>query len=139
MQKKGENIAYKQSRQRIRILELLRSTTEHPTADWLYTRLKKEFPRLSLGTVYRNLSILNDQGLIKKIHYGSTFDRFEANITPHHHLICEECGAIIDFIMPNYDEIIDSAGKLTDFTVRSHKIEFFGICTNCKQKSIAQK
>ncbi len=137
MQKKEEKTAYKSSRQRTRILELLRTTGEHPTADWLYARLKPEFPRLSLGTVYRNLTILNEQGLVKKIHYGSTFDRFEANIKPHHHLICEECGAIIDFIMPNYDEINASAGKLTDFTVRSHKIEFFGICANCKKKSIA--
>ncbi len=66
----------RQSKQRNRILELLRSTEIHPTADWLYNQLKSEFPKLSLGTVYRNLSILEGQSLVKKIHFGSTFDRF---------------------------------------------------------------
>ena len=87
---------FRQSKQRNRILELLRSTDRHPTADWLYQQLKNEFPYLSLGTVYRNLGTLIEQGLVKKIHFGSTFDRFEAKTQPHYHLICESCGNIID-------------------------------------------
>ena len=131
---KQEKTTFRQSRQRNRILELLRSTGNHPTADWLYERLKKEFPQLSLGTVYRNLSHLIDQGLVKKIHFGSTFDRFEANVEPHYHLICESCGKILDFEMPIYNDLNEQAKKLTTFTIRHHKLEFFGMCEMCKTK-----
>jgi len=131
---KQEHIKFRQSKQRNRILELLRSTASHPTADWLYEQLKKEFPRLSLGTVYRNLSTLIDQGLVKKIHFGSTFDRFEANIQPHYHLICESCGNILDFEMPIYDDLNQQAKQLTNFDIRHHKLEFFGMCEDCNRK-----
>lgn len=125
---------FRNSKQRDRILELLRSTDTHPTADWLYERLKKEFPQLSLGTVYRNMSTLIDQGLAKKIHFGSTFDRFEANTEPHYHLICESCGKILDFEMSIYDDLNSQAKKLTKFKIHHHKLEFFGVCEDCKQE-----
>jgi Fur family peroxide stress response transcriptional regulator len=133
MAKKDQKI-FRQSKQRTRILELLRSTESHPTADWLYEKLKNEIPRLSLGTVYRNLSTLVEQGLVKKIHFGSTFDRFEANIKPHYHLICESCGKILDFEMPIYDDLNFQAKQLTNFTIHHHKLEFFGICEDCTTK-----
>jgi len=123
---------FRQSKQRNRILEVLQSVETHPTADWLYEQLKNEFPKLSLGTVYRNLSTLIDQGLVKKIHFGSTFDRFEANIKPHYHLICESCGKILDFEMPIYDDLNKQAKKLTNFKIQHHKLEFYGVCENCK-------
>jgi Fur family transcriptional regulator, peroxide stress response regulator len=81
---------YRSNRQRERLLAILRSTESHPTAAWLYDRLKEEFPSLSLGTVYRNLAILIEQRLAKKIDEGSTFDRFEAKTTLHYHLICKK-------------------------------------------------
>jgi Fe2+ or Zn2+ uptake regulation protein len=126
---------YRRSKQRERILELLRATQVHPTADWLYAQLKKEFPNLSLGTIYRNLSILYEQGMISKINYGGTFDRFEAKVDPHYHLICENCGRILDFAMPIDEELNARAKALTDFTIQRHKIEFYGLCTQCKMKS----
>ena len=132
MQKETDNgRGYRQSRQRQRILQLLRSTDRHPTADWLYEQLKKEFPHLSLGTIYRNLTVLVKQGLVEKIHHGSTFDRFEAKADRHYHLICERCGAILDFEMPIYDELNEKAKRLTRFQVQYHRIEFYGICTKC--------
>ena len=133
MTNKPHNI-FRQSKQRTRILELLRSTEIHPTADWLYEKLKNEYPRLSPGTVYRNLSILVEQGLAKKIHFGSTFDRFEANIKQHYHFICESCGKILDFDMPIYDDLNSQAKQLTNFTINHHKLEFYGICEECKNK-----
>jgi Fur family transcriptional regulator, peroxide stress response regulator len=128
-------IFYRQSKQRERLLKLLRSTDLHPTADWLYSRLKKEFPRLSLGTVYRNLAVLIEQGLVKKLQHGSTFDRFEANIIPHCHLVCEQCGRITDFDMPLHQDLNVEAAGLADFSVAYHKIEFFGTCRKCKKKN----
>jgi Fe2+ or Zn2+ uptake regulation protein len=129
-----EQPLFRKSKNRNRILGLLRSTDSHPTADWVYEQLKKEFPKLSLGTVYRNLTILLDLGLAKKIHFTGTFDRFEANTEPHYHLICELCGKILDFEMPVYHELNSQASQLTGFTVHYHKLEFFGVCEECKQK-----
>ena len=128
-----EQIKFRQSKQRNRILELLRSTDSHPTADWIYEQLKKEFSKLSMGTVYRNLSTLIDQGLVKKIHFGSTFDRFEANTKPHYHLVCESCGKILDFEMPVYHDLNQRATQVTTFKIKYHKLEFFGICQDCCQ------
>ena len=128
-----EHKIFRQSKQRNRLLELLRSTDSHPTADWLYEQLKKEFPNLSLGTVYRNLAMLIEQGVVRKIHFGSTFDRFEANTQPHYHLICESCGKIVDFDMPIHENLNKQATKLTSFCISHHKIDFFGICQDCKQ------
>ncbi|MBD3385243.1 transcriptional repressor [candidate division KSB1 bacterium] len=132
---KQEQKTFRQSKQRNRLLELLRSTSTHPTADWLYRQLKNEFPNLSLGTVYRNLATLIEGGQVKKIHFGSTFDRFEAKTQPHYHLICESCGKIFDFEMPaTYDNLNEQAKQLTAFTIRHHKLEFFGLCRQCNAK-----
>ncbi|HDQ44346.1 MAG TPA: transcriptional repressor [bacterium] len=130
---KTEPKTYRRSRQRERILQLLRQTDAHPTADWVYENLKKEFPRLSLGTVYRNLGILVDQGVIHKIRSGSTFDRFEAKNTVHYHLICERCGKIADFNMPIHDELEEQASRMTDFLIQKHRIDFFGLCGQCRK------
>jgi Fur family transcriptional regulator, peroxide stress response regulator len=134
MLKKTHIAIYRYSRQRERLLHILRKTTAHPTADWLYQRLKKEFPRLSLGTVYRNLSILMEQGLVKKLYYGSTFDRFEANPMPHSHLICEQCGQIADVDLPRIPDLTRQTAGLADFSAAYYKIDFFGLCAKCKKK-----
>lgn len=128
------HMQYRRSRQRDRLLEMLRETGSHPTADWLYHSLKDEFPNLSLGTVYRNLTILIEQGLVKKIDFGSTFDRFEAHTSPHYHFICESCGSISDLELPVDDSLNDRVTKETPFAASRHRIEFFGICDKCRAK-----
>ncbi|HOT97430.1 MAG TPA: transcriptional repressor [bacterium] len=126
--------ALRSSRQRERLLALLQETEIHPTADWLYARLKPEFPHLSLGTVYRNLTILTEQGLVKKIHSGSTFDRFEARVMPHYHLICRRCDTIQDLEMPILKEINERAGRITNFQIQEHQIDFYGLCSSCRRQ-----
>ena len=126
---------YRYSRQRERLLAILRSTGCHPTAAWLYDKLKPEFPSLSLGTVYRNLTILVDQGLVQKIDAGSTFDRFEAKTGPHYHLICRTCGKIVDFKERSFPEIDDEIRRKTDFDIEGHRIDFFGTCHDCRKKA----
>ena len=129
-----QTTGYRRSRQRERILELLRSTGRHPSADWIYERMKGEFPNLSMGTVYRNLNILMDQGLIKKIDFGSTFDRFDAKTGPHYHFICERCGSVIDLEMPVDDSLDERVSRATPYAVRRHRIEFYGICDRCRER-----
>ncbi len=89
-----------------------------------------------MGTVYRNLSILAEQGFVKKIQYGSTFDRFEANIALHYHLICDKCGNISDFEMPVEQGLNEKANQFTEFQVKRHKLEFYGLCESCKELEI---
>ena len=122
---------HKRSKQRDSILELLRSTVTHPTASWIYDQLKMEISSLSLGTVYRNLNILTEQGLIRKFDFGSTFDRYDADILPHYHFCCERCGSFIDLEMPVDEGLNKEVEKTTNFKIDSHRIEFYGICDKC--------
>lgn len=122
---------YRNSKQRKRILEILKSTTAHPTAAWIYERLREEFPTLSLGNVYRNLNILVEQGLIRELKFGSTFDRYDGNLKPHYHFICEACGVITDLHMEHVEELNRKVEAITNFSVKDHRLEFYGMCDNC--------
>ncbi len=126
---------YKRSRQRERILEVLKETDSHPTANWIYDRLKPEFPDLSLGTVYRNLRILEQQGEIVHLDSGSTFDRFDARKGQHYHFICESCGKVTDLDMPQASNLDRIAEKTAGIKVKRHRIDFFGLCPDCARKA----
>lgn len=133
--RKANGNRYRRSQQRERILELLKGTDTHPTANWLYARLRKDFPNLSLGTVYRNLAVLAEQGLISRIDFDSTFDRFDANTRHHYHFICDICGAIIDLDLP-VDESLNRRVRATSgLEARWHDIQFRGICETCAKKN----
>lgn len=123
---------YRKSKQRDRILEILQNTKSHPTADTIYLMLKEEFPDLSLGNVYRNLNILVETGMIQRLDFGSTFNRFDGNCNPHPHFICERCNSVIDLEM---DEGFDPAKFIKDIdgkVVKNFTLEIFGICEKCK-------
>ena len=122
----------KHSRQRDAILNELRSRVDHPTAEELYFSLKKELPNLSLGTVYRNLSALAEDGIIMKIE-GDGADRFDGNCINHYHFRCEKCGKVTDMCMPIFDNIENQAQGFADGTITSHKIIFSGVCSDCQQ------
>ena len=130
-----EKPPYRRSRQRDRILELLRSTESHPTANWLYGRMRKEFPALSLGTIYRNIGILVQQGLISRIAFGSTFDHLDANMKAHYHFVCESCGSISDLDIPPREEIDTSLYASLGYVVHGHEMEFHGLCPKCARKT----
>lgn len=122
---------YKRSRQRERILDTLRRTKSHPTAAWIYDELKRDFPDLSLGTVYRNLNILHDQGLVRVLQSGSTFDRFDADTSVHYHFVCQGCGKVEDIDFPLPHDIDTKASIVLGRVVTGHRLDFFGICNSC--------
>lgn len=124
---------YRNSKQRSKILELLQATRKHPTAIWVYEKLRAEFPSLSLGNVYRNLNILVEQGLIRELKFGSTFDRYDGNTEPHYHFICESCGSIKDLHMEHEEWLNKKAEQLTNYRVNHHRLEFYGQCANCRR------
>jgi Fur family peroxide stress response transcriptional regulator len=127
--------ARRRSRQRERILELLKQTDAHPTANWLYARLRKDFPDLSMGTVYRNLAVLAEQGLVSRIGFGSTFDRFDANTRHHYHFICDICEGITDLDLPIDESLNQRVRAASELEARWHDIQFRGVCQKCAGKN----
>lgn len=128
-------MALKYSRQRESIKLYLAQTKEHPTADMVYTNIRKKHPNISLGTVYRNLKLLVDHGEIIKFSAGDGSDRFDGNTKPHYHFICTKCSEVSDIYID--DKVIESVNTsaLSDFDgeINGHDILFYGNCSNCKK------
>lgn len=122
----------KYSRQRESIKEYLMTRKDHPTADMVYINVKKEFPNISLGTVYRNLTLLSDIGEILKLNMGDGADHFDAKITPHNHFICINCGNVIDLEIDV--EIDTSTCKDFNGEIDGHVVYFYGKCGTCMKK-----
>ena len=116
----------KYSRQREAILQFLMTRKDHPTADAVYANIRKEFPNISLGTVYRNLTLLSDRGQLLRLHLGDGVDHFDADTSPHYHFVCERCQAVLDLEMPDIDSIDKLAGK-----IKGHCTHFYGLCPAC--------
>ena len=133
---KTETPRYKFSRQRESILQLLQSTKSHPTADWVYTQLKPRFPKLSLGTVYRNLNILVKLGKVRELRCGSTFDRFDGNVMPHDHFTCNRCGRIYDLELEMPGDLDQLVRNESGCCVESHNLDFYGLCRECATQSM---
>lgn len=123
----------KYSRQRESIKNFLISRCDHPTAETIYENIRLENPNISLGTVYRNLSLLSDIGEIQKISTGMGPDRFDGNTAPHYHLFCKKCGGVFDLMMDNIDHINTIAGAVFPGTVEGHVVHFYGLCPDCKK------
>ncbi len=124
----------KHFRKRDAILACLRSTTVHPSAEWVYTQLKPEIPNLSLGTVYRNLAYFKEKGEAVSIGTVKGIERFDGNTMPHVHYICTSCGAVID--LPDIEvpgELGMAAEGLSGGTVCACQLTFSGICSECKE------
>ena len=119
------------SRQRELIYEALRQTEQHPTAEMIYQWLKPANPSLSLGTVYRNLNLLADEGEIRRMAFP--VERYDAKTMPHPHFCCDQCGAVYDLHLP-YDAELDRQALLASgHDGTGHEVVFHGICTKCKQ------
>ncbi len=123
----------KASHKRDAVLEILRNTTTHPTADWIYERILEEYPGAGISTVYRNLKILLEQKMIMKIDVGDGLDHYDANIhIEHAHTYCIKCGAIGD-IKPITGEILQHFAE-EDFLAETYSLVLTGKCKNCTQE-----
>ncbi len=118
--------------QRRLILEVLRSTNCHPTADWIYERVREKLPSISLGTVYRNLRSLVDMGEILQLSYGSGQDRYDGNAEEHYHFRCSKCGSVTDVDMPYQTQLDKRAADACCGTIKGHRLEFVGLCYDCQ-------
>ncbi len=129
---------HRMTHQRSVILEELKRCHDHPKADEIYERVRERLPRVSMGTVYRNLDVLVSSGLIRKIGPDFTQMRFDGNTSEHYHVTCMECGRIEDMDIEQQDDptshLEAALGKLTKYGVFGHKLEFYGLCAECSNK-----
>ena len=124
--------------QRAAIYKALAETTSHPTAEALHQQVTKDYPMISPNTVYYTLSTLKEKGLVKEVNYWHDRARFDANVTPHHHLICLECRAIFDIEDRSLNQIRQKAKIPKSFQVLSHQVEFYGYCAPCQKAQTRQ-
>ncbi|PYM83725.1 MAG: transcriptional repressor [Candidatus Rokuibacteriota bacterium] len=112
------------------VLETVRATDVHPTAEWVFRHVRRRLPRVSLGTVYRNLRLLVREGLLVE-RADAAGDRFDGNLSEHHHFTCVECGRVFDLREPVRRTVHLRLSSRTGFEVLRHRIEFYGRCATC--------
>lgn len=117
--------------QRHAILSYLLDSMTHPTADDIYRALETRFPNMSVATVYNNLKVFIEIGLVRELTYGDSSSRFDADMTDHYHALCEECGKISDFEYPPLTDVESIAAEQTGFRVRGRRLEVYGVCPEC--------
>jgi Fe2+ or Zn2+ uptake regulation protein len=130
---------HRETRQRKAILKALRSTASHPTADWIYAEVRKSLPNISKGTVYRNLKVLLEAGMISELRTDGDKIRFEGRRDNHCHFICLNCGEVLDL-----DEVLDESiarrvAQNTGLRILTHHLEFKGECRNCLKDGLEPK
>ena len=122
------------TRQRKVILEELRKVKTHPSADEVYEMVRKRLPRISLGTVYRNLEILSESGDIQKLEPGCSLKRFDGDTSEHCHIRCVRCDRIADAPLPDLKFDLEQV-ESSDFEITGHRLEFLGLCSECSDNS----
>ncbi|KPC77177.1 Fur family transcriptional regulator [Laceyella sacchari] len=127
-----KGIGVRMTPQRYAILSFLYSTMNHPTADEIYKSLEGNFPNMSVATVYNNLRVFKEAGLVRELTYGDASSRFDANMMDHYHVICRECGKITDFDHPPLFQMEERAAESTGYQVESHRMEIYGLCPDCQ-------
>ena len=126
------------TRQREVILEELQRLTSHPTAVGLYQIVRRRLPKISLGTVYRNLELLTEMGTIRKLDFGAAEARFDANCRPHHHVRCVRCGRVDDVHDPPLDLSRLQEHDLGGYRIVGYRLDFLGICPGCLVRDDSQ-
>jgi Fur family transcriptional regulator, ferric uptake regulator len=119
--------------QRQIILEELQREKNHPSAQELYERVRHRLPKISLGTVYRNLEQMAAHGLIQKIDAAGGQRRFDGDLADHYHVRCLYCGRVEDAPLPSLSRLNQTFGKMSNYTILGHRLEFLGICPRCQE------
>lgn len=133
---KGGADILKHSKQRDMIKAFLMTRKDHPTADTVYMNVRQQNPNISLGTVYRNLTLLADIGEIQRLRLGDGVDHFDADISPHYHFICSKCSSVIDLELEELTGITESAAARFKGHIDGHMTYFYGTCVDCIEEKI---
>lgn len=128
-----DQIGQRMTSQRKLLLEIIRDAGDHLDADELYRRAKERDSRISLSTVYRNLSLLKELGLVTEQHLTETHHHYEINIAPgHHHLICKTCGEVFEFHSPLTEQMKDIVEDASQFHITDVEVNMQGYCPECR-------
>ena len=127
------------TRQRQVILDELKRTKAHPTADEVYARVRRRLPRISLGTVYRNLDLLSEMGMIQKLELAGRQKRFDGTPDEHYHVRCTCCGRVDDVPGKTDAAIVARIRRKLKYRITGHRLEFTGICPACAAKARRRK
>ena len=123
----------RETRQRRVVYDTIKNTYSHPTADWVFEQVRHTLPKVSLGTVYRNLGVLKEEGLVQEIYGNDRRAHYDADISPHAHFICESCDQITDVRgVKNIDW--KTLKDLVGCEVADQKVVFTGRCAGCRQQ-----
>lgn len=119
--------------QRLAIINLLKNTKEHPSAETIYKKLSSDFPTMSLATVYKTLEMLKNIGLIQELNVGEGSFRYDANIESHPHVICLSCSRVDDLDESVLKDLMNDVKKHTDYLLTEQKLYFYGYCPDCQK------
>jgi Fur family ferric uptake transcriptional regulator len=122
------------TKQRRLILEELLKTKSHPSADEVYRMVRERLPNISLGTVYRNLELLSESGLILKLELGGVAKRFDGTVEDHYHVRCVQCGQVRDVEVSPLPEIEAAVQDASGYEIFAHRLEFRGLCPQCRKR-----
>lgn len=137
MKKLKKYIGLKQTPQRLAVINFLEGNKNHPTVEDVYKAILTQFPTISLATVYNNLETLKNHGMLRELTIDPAKKHFDPDITPHHHLICSECKRIVDIDLDFNLELPEDFKY--DFEITGNHIEFYGICSDCRNKKDNKK
>ncbi len=126
------NKGYRLTQPRELVFKLLRAKPYHADANWIYDHVRQELPHISLGTIYRTLSVLVEAGLVRELHCGNGHARYDADVQPHYHAICRRCGALADVSLPRRQDLDQAAAEATGFAIDGHHLDFYGLCPACQ-------
>jgi len=121
--------------QRQVILEELKKVKSHPTANEVFDMVRKRLPRIGLGTVYRNLDLLAEKGIIKKLEVGGEQKRFDGDTSQHYHIRCVKCSRVEDIFIARAEELEKNAASYCNYKILDHHVQFSGICRKCLAKA----
>ncbi len=140
LKKKSSRQILNRSRQRVTgqralLLDLIRQNYGHLDADELYRKARQKYRRISLSTVYRNLQLFKKLGLIAEHHFAEEHHHYEVKpASEHQHLLCLNCGKIVEIDLPLSQQFRSEIGKKHDFEITEFEVQIKGLCSNCKHK-----
>lgn len=127
----ASSTAFRMTQQRRILLEELRGLRTHPTADEVYARVRRRLPRVSLGTIYRNLETLCRAGVIQKLDFPGSPRRFDGTTEVHYHVTCLDCGKVQDIRLEPPTHLEEAAREACGFQIVGHSLKFHGLCPKC--------
>jgi Fur family peroxide stress response transcriptional regulator len=121
--------------QRLAIVRILAKSEGHPSVEEIYSQIKKDFPTMSLATVYRNILLIKSLGEVLELGFPDGSNRYDGNKPyPHPHVICIKCKKIVDPKLDSFEDMKKEVSAETNFKILNHRLDFFGICSNCMAK-----